>query len=138
MINSNQLKQTCHSMGSPNSRIIQCTPSSGNAGVYSHIQTVIKVPNVILRKTLPSILHLLSQFGNGCGRLSRKSKFPLHYVPYMFNWREIWGSCWLGQYTAKNTLLFSSRMWTCVVLLKSTSSSCRRNGSSMGLTTCAI
>ena len=45
----------------------------------------------MLRQIVPNILHPMSQFGNGCGRFWRKSKFPRHHVPYMFNWREIWG-----------------------------------------------
>ena len=50
---------------------------------------VIKVPNVILRKTVPRILHPLSQFGNHCDRLWRKRNFPLHDVPYVLNWRYL-------------------------------------------------
>ena len=69
----------------------------------------------------------------------RKSKFLFRHVSYLFNWREIWGSCRPGQfYTTKSTLRHRCRMWTCVVLLKSTSTSCRRNDSSAGLTTCSM
>ena len=62
----------------------------------------------------------MSRFGNGCGRLWRKRKFPLHHVPCVFNWWEIWGFCWPGQllYTTKSMLRRSSLMWTCVVLWK--------------------
>ena len=59
-------------------------------------------------------------WGNGYGRLWRKSKFSFHHVPYVFNWREIWDSCWQRQllYTTKTTLHCSSHMWMCVVLKK--------------------
>ena len=43
-----------------------------------------------------SIVNLSCQLGNGCDRLWKKSKFPLHHVPYVFNWWEIWWSCWPG------------------------------------------
>ena len=115
--NSDQFKHTCHSKGCPNSHInTQCTPSGGNAGVYSLIQTVIKVSNVILRYIVPRILDTLSQFGNGFGKLWRKSrpKFSLHHVPYVLNWREVWGSYWPGKlYTTKSTLRQSTlQMYT--------------------------
>ena len=116
--NSDQLKHICHSKGCQNSHInTGCTHSGGNAGMYSRVQTVLKVPNIILRLTVLSILHPLSQFGNGCGRLWRKSKFPLHHVQYAFNWREVWGSCWPEQlvYPTRSTL---RSMWTCVIVLK--------------------
>ena len=72
--NSDQMEHKCHSKGYPNSHInTQCTPSGSTAGVYSCMQTVIKVPKMNLRLIVPSILHPLLQFGNGCGRLWRKS-----------------------------------------------------------------
>ena len=45
------MKQTCHRKGCPDSHIKHTVypHSGGNAGVYSRMQTVIKVPNVILR-----------------------------------------------------------------------------------------
>ena len=52
--------------------------------------------------------------GNGERVISR-----FFYVPYMFNWRGIWLSCWPGQllYTTKSRLRRSSHMWACIVLL---------------------
>ena len=84
------------------------------------MQTVIKVPNVNL--------------------LWRKSKFPLYHVSYVFNWREIWGSCWPGQllYTTKSTMRRSSLMWTCVLLLKKYITFLSNKWPGMELTTCAI
>ena len=122
LANSDQMKHTCHSKGCPNSHVnTQCTPSGGNACIYSHMQMVVKIPkcHATIGYIVPSILHS-SQFGNACGRFWRKSKLPLHHVPYVFNWWEIWSSCWSGQllYTTKITLRCSSRMWTCIYLLK--------------------
>ena len=73
--------------------------SDCNAGVYSRMKMVTKVSNAIQ---------------HDCGRLWRKSKFPLHHVPLVFNWRDIWGYCRSEQlYTMKSTLHHSSHMWTC-------------------------
>ena len=48
--NSDQMKHTCRSKRCQNSHMsTQCTPSGGNAGVYFRMQTIIKVPNVIMR-----------------------------------------------------------------------------------------
>ena len=68
---------------------------------------------------LPSTLQLFSQFGNGCCRLWRKSKFPFHNFPYVLNWRQVWRSCWTGQlYTTKSTFCHRNRVWTWIVLLE--------------------
>ena len=79
-----------------------------------------------------------SQFGNGCGRLWRKRKFPLHHVPYVFNWREIWGYCWPEQYTTKSTWRRSSRICGRAILLKKHITFLSRNGSSMGFNNLCI
>ena len=60
-------------------------------------------------KIVPSILQPLSQFGNGCGSLWRKSRFPLHYVPYLFKWRGIWGSESCCKQTVTNSLWLHCR-----------------------------
>ena len=105
------------------------------------MQTAIKVPNVILRYNVPRILHPLSQFGNGFGRLWRNSKFPLHHVSYVFNLREIWDSCWPGQllYTTQSTgicvaVTVRGRALSC---WKSTLPSRRTNDNRTGLTQCS-
>ena len=82
--NSEQMKHTPQ-QGVSNSHIYtQCVLLSG---VYSRMQTMIKVPNVILQYNVPSILHPLSQLGNSYGTFLRNSKLPHHHVPY------VWGSC---------------------------------------------
>ena len=51
------MKHTCHSKGAQSHINTQCTPSGSNAGMYSCMQMVIKVPNVILRLIVPRVLH---------------------------------------------------------------------------------
>ena len=115
-------------------------PFGSNAGEYSLMQTVIKVPNVILRYSVASILQPLSQIDNGCGSLWRKSKFPLHHVPYVFNWREIWGSCWPGQFSTprRERCVAEAVCGRALSCWKSISPSFRRNDSSTEWTACAI
>ena len=81
IINSDQMEHVTVRGAQTVTSIHSVAGSVGNAGVYSRMKTVIKVPNVILRQIVPSILHLLSQFDNFCDRLWRKSKFLLHHVP---------------------------------------------------------
>ena len=120
-------KNTYKSTVCPNSHInTQCSHLWRQHNRVLRMQSDIKVPNVILRYIVPSVLHLFSHYGNGCGRLWRKSKIPLHRAPYVFNRRDIWGSYW------------PAVCGRAVSSWKSTSPSCRRNGSRTGLTTCAM
>ena len=81
MINSDQMKNICHSKGCPVTSKYSVPASGINAGVFSHANGH-KCDKCHMRYIVPSILHPLSQFGNGCDRLWRKSMFPLHHVPY--------------------------------------------------------
>ena len=134
--NSEEMKHTCHSKRCPISYIdTQCIHSLGNAGVYSRKQTVIKVPNVILRYIVPNIFHVLSKFVNGCGKLWKKSNFTLHHISYVLNWREICGSYWPEHllYTTKSKLRSSNLCGHVLSCWISTSTPCLRNDSSKGV-----
>ena len=106
------MKHTCHSKGCPNNYInTQCTPAHANDYKGAECHPVIDCP-----KHLAPVVTIQKC----CGRFWGKSKFSIHHVPYLFDWREIWASCWPWQllHTRKSTLRCSRRMRTCVILLK--------------------
>ena len=140
MIHLDQMKHTCHNKGCPNSPIsTQCSPhwlqrrrvfssakDHNGAECYPAIDC-------------PKHRALLSQFGNGCGRLWRKIELQLRHVPYMLNWREIGVIVGQGSCTPRRTPCVAAavcgRGLSC---WKSRSPFCRRNGSSTGLTPCVM
>ena len=80
------MRHTFHCKDCTKSHIsTQCTPVYVNASVYSHMQTFIKMPDVILRQIVPSVMHLLLHFShlNGvalqaCGKLDGHINGLLH------------------------------------------------------------
>ena len=134
MINAHHIKLHVTVRGAQTLTSIHSIHSSGgNAGVYS--------PNDHKEAEChPDILHLLSQFGNGCGRFWRKTMFRFimhHTCSIGERYGDLAGqdSCCTTRRARCVAVAIRGRTLSC---WKSTSPSCRRNENSTGLTTCAM